>query len=206
MKIDITEGEYKTIREGGLTLDAVLMLLLIEAGNEARYFGEQDVPFAGVLRLRGYVDGGKITERGKEFLKGIEKERPAAVVELRGEVLTLFVRNLHIELQQKLISLTGKKQKMLQGKYAFLCNATDLEKKLRDIFKKYGIQDLMKVRGCLLNYTIRCAKMAWDKVSLIEYYIMKNDVSRLMTDLDTFEDTGGEDDKPKPLVDPKNMF
>lgn len=204
MKIDITEAEYKTIREEGLSLDSVLMLLLIEAGNETKYFGDQDVAFSGMLKLRGYVQDGKVTNKGKEFLKTIEKERPAAVVELRGEMLTVFVRNLHMELQGKLLSLTGKKQKMLQGKYAFLCNATDLEKKLRDVFKKYGVQDLMKIRGVLLNYIDRCSKMGWEKVSLVEYYLMKNEVSKMMTDLDTFEEV--IDDKPAPLVDPKNLF
>lgn len=205
MKIDITVDEYKTIREEGLTLDAVLMLLLIGAEDETRYFGEQDVPFAGVLRLRGYIEKDRITEKGKEFLKTIEKERPIAVVELRGEMLTAFVRNLHIELQQRLVTLTGKKQRMLGGKYAFLCNAIDLERKIRSVFKLYGLQDLMKVRGCLLNYIDRCSKMGWDKVNLIEYYILKNDVSKLMTDLDTFEDVI-DDDKPAPLIDPKNLF
>lgn len=204
MKIDITVDEYKTIREEGLSLDSVLMLLLIERGDETRYFGEQDVPFAGVLRLRGYLEGDKITVKGTQFLKSITRERPPVVVEIHNGSLTAFVQNLHVELQQAMIRLTTKKQKMMGGKYPFLCNAVDLEKKIRDVFKIYGVQDLMKVRGVLLNYVDRCSKMGWEKVNLIEYYILKNNVSRLMTDMDTFEEV--LEDKPAPLVDPKDLF
>ena len=52
---------------------------------------------------------------------------------------------LHLTLQNKLLSLTGKKQFMVGGKYAFLNNKLDFTNKLKGVISKYKLKDFNKL-------------------------------------------------------------
>ena len=81
-----------------------------------------------------------------------------------------------------MISLTGKKQKMLQGKYAFLPNEKDLKLRLQKVIKEYQLNDLQKVEKVLLLYVEKCNKARFEYTPTVEYYIWKEKSSRLATD------------------------
>ena len=98
-----------------------------------------------------------------------------------------FVK-LHEKLQNKLLVLTGKKQKVLQGKYSFLLNKQDLQAKLLKVSKKYKLNDWDKIEKLLLHYIDKCNEANWQFVNLIEYYIEKNNSSRLVNDYHSFEE------------------
>ena len=100
----------------------------------------------------------------------------------KEEVSTDFYSNLHKNLQEKMISLTGKKQKMLQGKYAFLPNEKDLKLRLQKVIKEYQLNDLQKVEKVLLLYVEKCNKARFEYTPTLEYYIWKEKSSRLATD------------------------
>lgn len=212
MKIEVTIEEYKSFREKGLTFNALFLLMLLHSAEQGENmpWNTKDPSFAGdtgLLKMKGYIDKeGKLTPTAHSLLTDVPEAKITTPVGLRTDVFRMFVENLHVELQQKLIQLTGKKQKLLQGKYYFLCNAKDLEKKLRDVWTKYGGFDQMKMRNTLLKYVERCHKVGFDKVNLIEYYVMKNDMSRLITDMENSDDTSPDVEAPAPLADPKNLF
>lgn len=118
----------------------------------------------------------KLTLKGKVLLDKLQKE----------EESTDFYNNLHKNLQQKMISLTGKKQKMLQGKYAFLPNEKDLKLRLQKVIKEYQLTDLQKVEKVLLLYVEKCVKARFEYTPTVEYYIWKDKSSRLATDYENY--------------------
>ena len=157
----------------------ILDYLILEhiANNTAKEFIESEsIRIQGqltFLKLSEFVsDNNKLTLLGKELLDQLQKE----------EVNTDFYSNLYKNLQQKMISLTGKKQKLLQGKYAFLPNEKDLKLRLQKVIKEYQLSDLQKIEKVLLLYVEKCNKARFEYTPTIEYYILKDKSSRLATD------------------------
>ena len=157
---------------------AILDYLILEhvANNTVKEFFE-DKQFRDsslfFLKLNEYVsDNNKLTLKGKELLDELQKE----------DISSDFYTNLYKNLQQKMISLTGKKQKMLQGKYAFLPNEKDLKLRLQKVIKEYQLNDLQKVEKVLLLYVEKCNKARFEYTPTVEYYIWKEKSSRLATD------------------------
>ena len=120
----------------------------------------------------------KLTVKGREYLNKIDYSSKSDD----------FYDVLHKEMQDKMIQLTGRKQKMLQGKYAFLCNATDLKLKLQLVIKKYGVNDMDRVKNVLLLYIEKCETAKFEMVNTIEYYILKNGFSKFVTDYENYEE------------------
>ncbi len=167
----------------------ILDYLILEhiANNTAKEFVEDkdQTPFKGAifghltwLKQEEYVsDNNKLTLKGKELLDQLQKE----------EINTDFYSNLHNNLQQKMISLTGKKQKMLQGKYGFIPNPKDLKLRLQKVIKEYQLNDIQKVEKVLLLYVKKCVKARFEYVQTIGYYILKDGMSNFATDYENFE-------------------
>ena len=162
----------------------ILDYLILEhiGNNTAKEFVEDkdQTPIKGAifghvtwLKQEDYIsDNNKLTLKGKELLDQLQKE----------VVSTDFYSSLHKNLQEKMISLTGKKQKMLQGKYAFIPNEKDLKLRLQKVIKEYQLTDLQKVEKVLLLYIEKCNKARFEYTPTIEYYILKEKSSRLATD------------------------
>ena len=105
--------------------------------------------FIGNLQNQGYIsNNNKLTLKGKQLLDELNQ----------FEDKTDFYSQLHKAIQDELVNLTGKKQKMLQGKYGFIPTASDLKLRLQKIIKKYNLEDEKKVKEVLLSYVKRCVK------------------------------------------------
>lgn len=163
----------------------ILDYLILEqiANNTAKEFVEGDnIRIKGqldFLKLQEFVsNNNKLTLTGKTLLDQLQKE----------EVSSDFYGNLHKNLQEKMISITGKKQKMLQGKYAFLPNEKDLKLRLQKVIKEYKLNDLQKIEKVLLLYIEKCNKARFEYTSTVEYYILKDKSSRLATDYENFNE------------------
>ncbi len=209
MTIDVTLEEYKALYKEGLRLDDLFLLLLIERGK-GQDTGEILLGALGKLRIKGLAtETWQLTHRGTEVIDRHLRLHPARVVKPRipeGMLVTEFsAKAVHEKLVAKMIALTGKKQKMIQGKYAFLCNETDLALRVKQVAIRYKVFDWGNIEKTLLQHIERSHKANWDKVMLMEYYILKNGVSKMITDLendDEFPDIEGT----KPLIDPKGLF
>ena len=158
---------------------SILDYLILEhiVNNTAKEFIEDEnigiKSQLNLLKLQEFVsNNNKLTLKGKTLLDQLQKE----------EISTDFYSNLHKNLQEKMISLTGKKQKMLQGKYAFLPNEKDLKLRLQKVIKEYQLNDLQKVEKVLLLYVEKCNKARFEYTPTVEYYIWKEKSSRLATD------------------------
>lgn len=175
MKIDILELT-KAIKQN-LTISEYIYLSVIQDGCmylfDSQQFKEEEIS----LKLGGwiYTNPLSLTPKGKELFKVSNK-------------VDNFYVELHKKLQNKLIELTGSKQKTLNKKYSFLCNSQDLASKLSKVIKKYKLNNWNKVESLLLQHIINSYKANWEYVLLIEYYIEKNNSSKLATDYEGFEE------------------
>lgn len=206
MKLDLTLDEFHTIAEAGLHLDDIYVLRMIEEGVnwESHMLACVVRMSLGRLSVKHYLGGGKLTDKAQLLLGKLRLQ--VDVVAKKPDSLSSFAMELHAELVDRMIRLTGRKQKMIQDKYAFLCNKTDLETKLRAVIKKYGEIPLPKVRMCLLKHIEKSFKSGWDRVYLMEYFIMKEGVSRMMTALENDEPDEKQGGDTIPLTDPKSLF
>lgn len=177
----------KKILNSSITILDYLILEHIVNNTAKEFIEDKDqTPFKGAifghvtwLKQEDYIsDNNKLTLKGKELLDQLQKE----------EISTDFYSSLHKNLQEKMISLTGKKQKMLQGKYAFLLNEKDLKLRLQKIIKEYQLNDLQKVEKVLLLYIEKCNKARFEYVSTIEYYLTKDKISKFVTDYENYNE------------------
>jgi len=137
------------------------------------------------LLTKGYIYPDlSITIKARGILAEIAIKEPKSV----SNKIDNKYEELHKKLQNKLIELTGSKQKTLNKKYSFLCNSQDLASKLSKVIKKYKLNNWNKVESLLLQHIINSYKANWEYVLLIEYYIEKNNSSKLATDYEGFEE------------------
>lgn len=133
----------------------------------------------------------KLTKKGEELLNKCDE--PVKT--------NINFDKLHEKLQNKLLVLTGKKQKVLQGRYSFLINKQDLQTKLLKVSKKYKLNDWDKIEKLLLQYIDKCNEANWQFVNLIEYYIEKNNASKLVSDYNNYE----EKEEIEKIIEPKQI-
>ena len=137
------------------------------------------------LKEQGLVDFEcKLTKKGKEVLdKCLNDEKVSKKVDIG-------INQLFIACQDELLKLTGKKQKTskIENKsYSFLPNFIDFQDKLSKVVKRYKLEDSNKLKAVLLQYINKCHE-ANNWFPILEYYISKDNKSRLATDYENFEE------------------
>jgi len=149
------------------------------------------------LREEKYIIGNNLSFKGEELLKSIEKNKTS----------TVDYNKLHLSLQNKLLSLTNKKQFMVGGKYSFLPNKIDFSNKLKNVILKYKLKDIDKIEKLLLLHIEKAVKERFQYISLLGYYISKDGKSQLYDDYESYEENEKfiepEKIEPKKI---KNLF
>ncbi len=142
----------------------------------------EDVKFSSQifhLKENEYIsNNNKLTLKGKQLLDELNQ----------FEEKSDFYSQLHKSLQDELVNLTGKKQKMLQGKYGFIPTGSDLKLRLQKIIKKYNLEDEEKVKKVLISYVRKCVQARFEYVQTIQYYILKDGISNFATDYGNFDE------------------
>lgn len=196
MKIDITE--FAKCAEKNYKFNVYVALKIVEDGSNYLFPNNYFTEIYNNLKASGYIySETQLTPKGKELLKEISGEKMSKKVDN-------FYTILHKKLQTELTTLTGKKQKMINGKYPFLCNSTDLEYKLSKVIKKYKLEDKNKIEKLLLRYVYNCHKANFEMTAIVEYYIDKNNFSKLATDYENFSEK--EEVKKEELKNTKDLF
>ncbi len=138
--------------------------------------------FVNLLTKKGFIDDeNKLTEKGLKLVETCIAEQPDRKLDFKDWVVLL-----HKRCQEKLTELTGSNQvraSINKGPaYSFLPNSKDLETKLEQFIKYYKYKDFEKIEKSILSHVEKChAKDNW--FPLIQYYIMKDKFSPMMTDI-----------------------
>ena len=101
-----------------------------------------------------------------------------------------WANKLHGNLQDKLFEKTGKRQARgtVQGtSYSFLPNATDFSKVLLKVIVLHKIKNFDKVEKCLMRFVEKRIEENYF-FPLVGYYIMKNNMSTMITDMESMEE------------------
>jgi|SRR6187402_67953 len=138
--------------------------------------------------IEGYITTSEnVTQKGRDVLElvfGKEVSKKVDIIDYEA---------LHKKLQAELKQLTGKNQKVLQGKYSFLQNSTDFKARLSKIVKKYKIEDAKRVENVLLAYIYKCYKANFEYCQILEYYLEKHNTSKFYSDYLDFEENKKEE-------------
>lgn len=172
----------KVIKETDLDGNEFIYLCFLSNGGNLSFLDGIRNKVELQLVLKGYLySTGDFTPKCEKLLKSLKNtEKP---------VETDRYVELHKKLQDKLVTLTGKKQVKVGGKFNFLPNSMDLKEKLEKVIKKYKLTDWNRIELLLLQYIELCNTKKFDTVQLMFYYILreKPDVSsNLATDYEGF--------------------
>jgi hypothetical protein len=181
----IREDKYNEILNSGLILDHYFVLSNIKNGIEP-IKNKRIQGFINLLEKKGYLEEGVLTEKSLELVEEFETSvvEPSPEVSKKQEDFAIWIQNLHLRCQEKLLQLTGSKQvrdKIDKKSYPFLPNSIDLGKVLYRVISLYKIKDYERIEKCIMNYIEKCAA-ANNWFPILQYYIMKNNKSNLVTD------------------------
>lgn len=204
--------KYKAILDEGLLLDHYFLLCSLRDGKEFAK-SRRIQGFINLMHKKGYIEDGLLTKKAFNILEGDGNETPikpvhllvAPMIKSEGVIVEKnfdyadWVIALHKKLRDKIIVSTGKNQvkAMVEGKgYPFLPNSTDLGKVILRVIKSYKLTDFDKIEKTLLAYVDRCIKQnKW--TPLLNYYVMKNDASLMVTEM---ENLGDEESNDNPTI------
>lgn len=190
--------KYKELLAAKYSLDVLWGLKFLKDGEEIPENIKQGI------KRKGWIDENNIiTSLGEGMLGYLQEDGIKSSEKIADSPKEDFFSELHKKLQDKLIELTGKKQKVISGKYSFLPNSTDLRIRLEKVIKKYHLEDeLNKIEKVLLKHIEQSHKAGWQMVVLLDYYISKDNTSRMVTALEGKE----EEEEEIIRVDPKELF
>lgn len=197
-------SKIENIIKSRISFDDYCILKLADKYNIFDYKDKinQLVSKVSDLRIRGYLDGQEIPEitlKAQEVLLKIENSDNSN--NSKYDFITL-----HKKLQDVLFKYTNKKQKLVQGKYQFLPNSTDLKTRLLSCIKKYKLTNFKKIENLLIEHTKKAIKANFEYTKTIEYYISKNNNSDLATAYFNEEVEVKEEKKEIHLKNTKELF
>lgn len=182
--------KYKQILDSGLLLDHYQALLAIRDNTELPT-SRRVKGFINLLEKKGYICEGILTEKAFEIMGLSTTTSTTTEVRSQKEIdFSVWIDKLHAKCQTRLIELTGTKQ--IRGKvngksYPFLPNSIDLGRVLVRVITAYKIQDYDKIEKVILRHIENCHQ-ANSFFPLINYYIMKNNMSQMVTDMENPDD------------------
>jgi hypothetical protein len=211
----INTEKYNKVLDAGLLLDHFALLCCIR-DKQSIVKNKRIAGFQNLLTKKGYIDNSVLTDKGKELigeeiLSGFSKS--IAIIEKMENVESIdntetvkkvkedfdyadWVIKLYSKCKAKLLELTGKRQvrDTINGKaYPFLPNSTDLGRVILRAVQAYNLDDFDKIERSIILYIERCAKTnSW--FPILQYYIMKNGASTMVTEIETMDEPTTNDD------------
>jgi hypothetical protein len=198
---------YKKLLDEGLLLDHYMLLCNIKDGKEL-VSSKRIQGFINLMCKKGYIEDGILTDKamllfGSESTdkKPLKFEAPPTATEEEVQDskkvnFAYWTIALHRKCEEKIKQATGKRQmrpKVEGIAYSYLPNPTDLGKVIMRVIGAYKLKDLEKIERTILAYVDRCIKT--DKwTPLLGYYIMKKDMSTMVTDMDNLEEEDSDKD------------
>lgn len=185
----IENEKYKDILDNGLLLDHYLVLCNMKNGVELLET-KRVQGFVNLLVKKGYIQDEVLTEKGLEIVSNCEFNIPTTQAAEQMTDFGALAQSIHKSCVNRIYKLTGAKQvrpKLDKKSFPFLPNFTDFAKVLHKVIVTYKLKDMEKVEKTLLNYIEKCSS-ANNWFPIMQYYIMKNGVSQLVTDIDSEEE------------------
>lgn len=188
----IDNNSYKKVLDSGLSLDHYHVLCSIKDGKELPK-NKRIGGFVNLLTKKGYLVNGELSDNALELVDNYVATTESCVTEQpvknnEGKIdFHVWAKCLYKKCQDKLKELTGSTQvrdKINRKAYSFLPNSIDLEKVIYKVILLYKIKDLDKIEKHILHYIEKC-NSAKNWFPILRYYILKDNESRLVTDMES---------------------
>ena len=193
MEITLNSEKIAKFIAKGISIEGYIVINLVKSG-ETEYLTTIDTTryiFDGFLNTSE-----QLTPKAKKLIEELEGIDWNNKAKENLKELTAY-QQLYVVLQNKLAELTGKKQKLIGGKYYFMPSYIDFQSKLSKVVKKYELKDWNKLEKVLINYVVRAKKSNFEMIQLLGYYIEKNNSSTLATDYENYVE--GQKDESKQI-------
>ncbi len=167
------------LKENNISINKYILLKIIEDCSLS-LFKEEYLQELVNLKLEGILNAElELTTKGMELLQSIEEKKTKSI----------DYDKLHLTLQNKLLSLKGKKQIEGFGGVYFIPNKTELKEFLTRFWNKYPkYKDLDKISKILQKHIETCSKKN-SFAPAIKYYIYKQGVgSQLASAIENYEE------------------
>lgn len=113
-----------------------------------------------------------ITDKGKQLLEIEVVEQPVVIQQD-------WVEQLYQDIEAAIVKNTGKKQYLNgSGKYLKPANPQMLKDRFQAFFKKFGNQDVEKIKKAMLNYTNKVSNGSIKYAVTLLYFIFKEGKSQ----------------------------
>ena len=89
---------------------------------------------------------------------------------------------------------------MVQKKYSFLPNVVDFNNKLKQVVSKYKLKDSKRIEDLLLLHINKAVEAKFEYISLLNYYISKDNKSQLADDYFSDIDTNTNNEQKQTNV------
>lgn len=196
----INIAKYENILNQGLLLDHYFTLCTIRDGGQLPK-SKRVQGFINLLHKKKYLSEGSLTDIAKTLIdnEAVVTTTTSIVPNTTKGLLKTSIptqdyldwaNKLHGKLQDKLFEKTGKRQARgtVQGtSYSFLPNATDFSKVLLKVIVLHKIKNFDKVEKCLMRFVEKRIEENYF-FPLVGYYIMKNNMSTMITDMESMEE------------------
>jgi len=143
-----------------------------------------------------------VTPKGKQLLE----------IEEQPQTITIqqdWVEQLYQDIEAVIVKNTGKKQYLNgSGKYLKPANPQMLKDRFQAFFKKFGNQNIEKIKKAMLSYTNKVTKGEIKYAVTLLYFIFKEGKSQGNYESQLLEWMEIEEDKPEQLqpISTKNLF
>ena len=179
--MEVSNEKYGEILEKGLILDHYFLLCKMKRGEKLNS-SKRVQGFINLLSKKGYLISGTLTEKAMLLVEDCVLSKPSST----GVDVGSWVEKVHKRCKSEIFALTGTYQiraRVEKKTYPFLPNVTDMAKKLGRVIEIYKLKDFEKIEECLINHIRRC-NTAKEWLPLMQYYILKDGLSQLVTDME----------------------
>lgn len=168
------------LKKLNISLEKYILLKIIEDCSLS-FFKDDYLELLVKLKVEGLVSPElQLTNKGIDLLLQVDSKQ--------FTVNKVNYEAIHQKCKEKMKQLTGKENFYVQKKYSFIPNVVDFNNKLKQVVVKYKLKDMDRVSKLLSLHIEKAVKANFEYVSLLGYYISKDNKSQLSDDYYNFQE------------------
>lgn len=206
--MNITKDVFKHLLNKGIDVSQYLLLSYFNTNIDIQDLlkNVRIVATVSVLEKKGYLvklgnNLYNLTQKGKDLLKD-ETEQEIQIVSVKTD----WIEQLHTEIEELIKKNTGSKSFTNPSGKKLNSSVTELNIRFASFFKKYGFQDITKIKNSVLKYVNDATTGKIKYPIRIIYYIWNEKNGSVVSEMmDNFDDEIETEEIKKP-VNTKSLF
>lgn len=206
--MEINKEKFKHLLNKGIDVSQYLLLSYFNTNIDIQDLlkNVRIVATVSVLEKKGYLvklgnNLYNLTQKGKDLLKD-ETEQEIQIVSVKTD----WIEQLHTEIEELIKKNTGSKSFTNPSGKKLNSSVTELNIRFASFFKKYGFQDITKIKNSILKYVNDATTGKIKYPIRIIYYIWNEKNGSVVSEMmDNFDDEIETEEIKKP-INTKSLF